>query len=571
MSILRRPLAALLPVLALAALLAPASAQAATYRFVGLGTDPQNWQDANNWSPVGVPGAGDDVTIKQNPGGPAHVVLHAPVTVRSVDLEAGGSVADQSITVTGGLTWLGGGVLTSMTLPAGSVSTVAGTDPKSLGDGVEPEGLTVAGSLDLGGSGVMSVWEGDSLTSSDTLTIEPGFALHGIACCVTPAHLVSTGTLSLPGPSTATILGVGVEASGVVATSPGEELDLTGEPVQLDAGLAVSGGGLIALTGTQNAVLGGTVNLASGTTLEVGTSADLSGTGTITGTGTLDWTAGRIIGNVTVGSSARLIVEGSGSKSLVPDEGGAGKLTVDGPSSIDAPAVLSMTNSTLTNVGTMTLAAGSAIHGGVCCVSPAKLLNTGMLIGDAGGGTASIAFLAFTSSGTVDAHAGTLEIDTIDPVQTRGTTLLDGGTLGSDHTFQLKKGKLEGVGTIAAAVNNVGATVMPGDLTKHATGVLTITRSYTQGVKGFYKPDVEGAAAGSGYDQLAVGGTATLGGTVAISTGKKFAPAAGSHVSVLTAATRTGTFATVTGTLIPSGGSWTVSYLATGADLVAGP
>src|SRR5262249_4255708 len=142
---------------------------------------------------------------------------------------------------------------------------------------------------------------------------------------------------------------------------------------------------------------------------------------------------------------------------------------------------------------------------------------------------------------------------------------------GSDHTLQLKKGTLEGVGTISAAVNNTGASVLPGAVKKHSTGVLTIARTYTQSSKGSYKPDVEGAAAGSGYDQLGVGGTPTLGGPLAVSTGRKFAPPAGSHVSVLTAATRTGTFATVTGLAIPSGGNWTVSYLATGADLVAGP
>jgi hypothetical protein len=205
-------------------------------------------------------------------------------------------------------------------------------------------------------------------------------------------------------------------------------------------------------------------------------------------------------------------------------------------------------------------------------VTPAKVLNTGTLIGDAGGGTATISQLALTNSGTLDAHAGTLAVDTIDPVQTKGTTLLDGGTLSSDHSFQLKKGKLVGVGTIAGAVANTGASVLPGPLSpKHATGLLSITRTYTQSGKGSYKPDVAGAAAGTGYDQLTVGGAATLGGTLAPWTAKKLAPAAGSHVSVLTAASRTGTFATVTGTSIPSRGTWTVSYLTTGVDLVAGP
>ena len=52
---------------------------------------------------------------------------------------------------------------------------------------------------------------------------------------------------------------------------------------------------------------------------------------------------------------------------------------------------------------------------------------------------------------------------------------------------------------------------------------------------------------------------------------RTFVPAAGSHAGVLTSASRSGAFATLTGTAIPSGGNWTVSYLTTGADLVAGP
>jgi hypothetical protein len=321
-------------------------------------------------------------------------------------------------------------------------------------------------------------------------------------------------------------------------------------------------------------VLGGALGLGTGATLEVGASSDLAGTSTITGGGTLDWSGGRIIGAVTVGADSQLVVEGSTNKSLAADAGGPGLLTTDGASTISGSGVLFVSApGSLTNVGTMTLAAGSAIRGFSCCVAPATMLNTGTLIGDAAAGTATIGKLAFTNAGTLDAHAGTLEIDTIDPVQsTGGTTLLDGGTLSSDHTFQLRKGKLVGVGTIAAAVDNTGASVLPGPLEpKHATGILAITRSYTQSGKGSYKPDVAGTAAGSRYDQLAVGGTATLGGTLAPWTKHSFAAALGSHVSVLTSASRTGSFGTVTGLQIPSGGSWSVSYLATGVDLVTGP
>ncbi len=712
----RRCLTALLCVIA-AFLLVPASAGATAYRFTGQGTDHQSWDDPANWSPQAVPGAGDDVTIKQNPGGPAPAVLHHAVTVRSVDLEAGGSITGQSITMTGGLTWLGGTIDTSLTLPAGSTSTVSGTAPKNLGDGTQG-GIANAGSLDIGGPGVVSIWDPANLTNSGHLTLEPGSAVHGVACCVHPSYLISTGTLTVPGPGTANLLALGFEASGSVVLSGSGELDVGAAPVKLDDGVAVSGAGRIKLSGSQNAVPSGTVGFGAGTTLELAASSDLAGTATIGGGGTLDWTGGQIDGAITIASGTRLLVEGSATKTLASDavgpgradgqrhqhhrgsgpalaglrdpderrdddprgrragsrigvlrdaaegaeqrhpdrrrrqrdghhqpaglhqlgharrplrdardqhhrpgpderddaprrrdaqlggdwtggqidgaitvasgtrllvEGsatktlasdavGPGRLTANGTSTIAGPGVLSMAYGTLTNGGTMTLGAGALIRGSACCVTPPKVQNNGTLIGDAGTGTATINLLAFTNSGTLDAHSGTLEIDTIDPVQTKGTTLLDGGTLGSDHTLQLKKGKLVGVGTIAAAVANTGASVLPGPLApKNAPGVLRITRTYSQSGKGSFKADVTGAAPGTGYDQLAVGGAVTLGGTLAIKTKKTFHPAAGSHVSVVTALSRTGTFATVTGTAIPAGGTWTVAYLATGVDLVAGP
>src|SRR5690349_19192776 len=116
MSLQLRP--CLLVLAAFVVLALPGTAHATTYTFTELGNDHVQWNNPQNWSPNGIPGAGDDVIIKQNPGGPSHVVLPGAVTVRSIDLEAGGSLSDGSITATGGLTWLGGAILTALDLPA---------------------------------------------------------------------------------------------------------------------------------------------------------------------------------------------------------------------------------------------------------------------------------------------------------------------------------------------------------------------------------------------------------------------------------------------------------------------
>ena len=58
---------------------------------------------------------------------------------------------------------------------------------------------------------------------------------------------------------------------------------------------------------------------------------------------------------------------------------------------------------------------------------------------------------------------------------------------------------------------------------------------------------IAGGTPGAGYDQLAVAGAAALGGTLAIETAPDFHPAAGSTFQLLTFASRTGTFSSVTG------------------------
>ena len=304
--------------------------------------------------------------------------------------------------------------------------------------------------------------------------------MHGVACCVHPSYLINTGTLTVPGPGTANLFALGFEAAGSVVLSGSGELDVGAAPVKLDNGVAVSGAGRIKLSGSQNAVPSGTVGFGAGTTLELAASSDLAGTATIGGGGTLDWTGGQIDGAITIASGTRLLVEGSATKTLASDATGPGLLTANGTSTIAGPGLLSLMYGTVTNGGTMTLGAGVLLRGSVCCVTPPKVQNNGTLIGDAGSGTATISLLAFTNSGTLDVHSGTLAINTIDPVQTKGTTLLDGGTLGSDHTLQLKKGKLVGVGMIAAAVANTSPACCPARWRRRARRASSRSRAPTR-------------------------------------------------------------------------------------------
>jgi hypothetical protein len=86
--------------------------------------------------------------------------------------------------------------------------------------------------------------------------------------------------------------------------------------------------------------------------------------------------------------------------------------------------------------------------------------------------------------------------------------------------------------------------------------VLVINGDFTQGSFGTLKADVGGTTAGTGYDQLQISGAATLAGTLNVSTIGGFLPSSGDVFTVLTFGSRSGTFGSITGTLMtPSYGS----------------
>ena len=79
---------------------------------------------------------------------------------------------------------------------------------------------------------------------------------------------------------------------------------------------------------------------------------------------------------------------------------------------------------------------------------------------------------------------------------------------------------------------------------------MTIQGNYTQGAGGSLNVALGGTGAGVGYDQLAVTGTASLGGTINISTINGYVPPVGTSFQVLTFASKTGDFQTYNGLYI---------------------
>jgi hypothetical protein len=151
--------------------------------------------------------------------------------------------------------------------------------------------------------------------------------------------------------------------------------------------------------------------------------------------------------------------------------------------------------------------------------------------------------------------------------QTGGITALDSASSSLTATgaaVQVTAGQFGGIGSAGPELNASGGEIQPG---LGDPGILHAD-AYSAGPGATLRMQIAGATPGSGYDRLAIAGAATLGGTLAIEQAPAFHPTLGSSFQILTFASRTGTFSSVTG-LSPGGGlAYDVVYNATDVTLV---
>ena len=89
----------------------------------------------------------------------------------------------------------------------------------------------------------------------------------------------------------------------------------------------------------------------------------------------------------------------------------------------------------------------------------------------------------------------------------------------------------------------LGGSISPGS----SPGVLAIDGSYQQDPGATFLAELGGADAGTGYDQISVSGTATLGGTLNVRLVNGFTPAVGQTFRIVNAAAVSGAFAAISG------------------------
>ena len=403
-----------------------------------------------------------------------------------------------------GSLYLIGGGILGGTITTSGAATLVAANDRDS-DGANLSGVTLEGSLQVGAAPFTSA----VVTISDGLTLEEGT----INVTATGLVVFLLGSETLGGNGTVNLSG----GDGQV------EVPQTADVLTIAAGVTVLGSGALGANNQGLITNQGAVEAGDGGTLTVEGDTNFGG-GTLTG-GT--WGA---VGNSTLDLIGANITSNAAS------------LLLDGASShIDSNAT---GKNALAGLVTNTSSGSFTVQNGASFQSPAAFTNAGSLIVNAGG--------TFTPGG-----AGVF-------TQNGGSTTLDSGTLGTAGSqLNFDGGTLSGPGAIDGNLTN-NALV---DLGAYP-GILTVNGNYTQSSSGTLILKVGGDIAGGLFDQVNVSGTATLGGTLDVSSIDNFAPVLEEVFPVLTFASASGSFAAFNSPLINGTAAFGLNALPTGDDLV---
>ncbi len=365
--------------------------------------------------------------------------------------------------------------------------------------------LFVDGSLTIGSGGALTLGSSSSSATIQNLTLNGG-TLNGQGTVVIGDTFTSTGG-TLGGP----MQGVTILGTATITTAP------------------LTDGGIVRYNGATT---------LTGTTLNVvpvfPTSVGPTGTFTMQGTSMVAGPGGSVflsLGTISIPSGSNATIG--------PTVQNSGHITV-GSGTLTLSQGLMNTGSTLVSAnGTLNLNGSSTITG---------------VFGDPGGtGAVNVGgSVNFAVLSPAPASIGTLNIG-------GGSVILSGTTLAATTVNLTGGGSLQGIGTIQGNVVNTSGTVIP-FLSAPGLGTfaLTIAGSYTQMPGGTLSTVISSLVAGTGYSQLAVTGTATLGGT--LNAGFTFNPVVGNSFAVVRAGTVSGTFATVIPSTVSGGLTVMPSY-----------
>lgn len=561
----------------LVTLAAAVPAQAADNTFNG--TVDGDWSNSGNWSAGHVPLSSEDVKVNVSGKNPT-LSTGADGVANSITI-----ASDNNVTVSGKTLTLGVGASSisgSMSLTSSAV-------------------LSVGGHLSLNRSGGPGA--PDVTVNASRIDVVSGGTIDIAAATSEVADFFNTSLIHiLPG---------GTLMRGVAGAD--EQMDIA---IDNDGQVTATAGRMLLRGGTGGQTSDGVYSAASPATLAFQGTTNLSTSARMTGTGTMEFNGGTVtipagstaspsaynpssttftLGNLSLGSDGTT----GALSSIGGQRGGGGTLTVSGTATMSSFGTTFAGGVTNLN-GTTTISSGLTVSGIVTLNATTSLVagggitDTGVLnvgsggtldlaadgvnVFDGGGGKMNVLSggtvkrsapgtdgqlgINVANAGTVSVDAGRLRVAGPNTLtQTAGVTDVKANELAGDVSLQ--GGVLKGTGTVTGNVGNSGGTVAPGA----SPGKLTIAGNYTQGAGGTLQEEIAGTAPGTQFDQLAVTGNATLDGTLAIASGS-FVPALTDTFKIITgAATRTGTFAQLTGASF-AGGQYGAQYDAEGVTLL---
>ncbi|HWF35743.1 MAG TPA: hypothetical protein VG295_10220 [Solirubrobacteraceae bacterium] len=327
------------------------------------------------------------------------------------------------------------------------------------------------------------------------------------------------------------------------------------DSIQAGGDLSIVAGGTLTLTSTANDSAVGDLFLEGGgeldgpvaRTMTVAANFDWGGSGS--GTANLNGAAGSGLAI----ASGPLTVDGSTS---TPQLLGGSVNTGSSSVSITNGGFQASGGAALTTTSTITLGSAVKVGGSGASFTAAGVGATGGSPQTYGFGTDA---LTLTGGTTTVASGNTFDTG---PLALQGGTLVDDGTVASSPSaVTLSGGTLRGTGAVDGAVALNSGTISPGDA---APGTLTVVGNYSQ-----TGGTLDITLASGAFGQLAVQGTAALGGTLSLTDASGFTPGQAASFQILTSTgTRSGTFATVAG---PNAGTYYPQYGAGGVTLLVTP
>ena len=414
--------------------------------------------------------------------------------------------------------------------------TIANTGVFNIDSGLTPTvnaNMTCNGTINIAPSSTLSISSGITVTCAGNLNLTGSGLNIGTIIGAGTLSIVAGGTLTSANPSGVNTITATTNNSGAITTTSGS---LTFQSMTLTHN---TGGTYTGTLNFNSATFFLSVPLTFGGTMNLGDTfgTTLSGPGPLTLTGTMN--------NNTAGGSGSVLsvpitIANTGVLNI-----GAGlnptvnaNMTCNGTINIVAASTLSISSAiTVTCAGNLNLTSSNINGAGTLSIA-----SGGTLTSANPNGTNTISATNNNNSGTIISQSGTLDLGT-SFAQAAGITSLSGGNL--KGILNINGGSLTGAGTITGDVANAAA-VSPGTAT--AAGTLTITGKYSQTAAGTLNLKLGGTTPGTQFDTLAAGGASTLGGTLAVTFINGFTFPASTTLDAISYASKTGSFATVTGT-----------------------